>query len=115
MFYSDELDVNYVNTIQSRTIVVHRDTLPPDFNLDSLRVGDHFFYRSKYDRKTRHFVPVEPPPGARNRMMERAQGQCGKGSGARHGVAEGEADVCAVQAAVLAGDISILLQNSRGE
>jgi hypothetical protein len=115
VFYSDELDVNYVNTIQSRTIVVHRDTLPPDFNLDSLRVGDHFFYRSKYDRKTRHFVPVEPPPGARNRMMVGRQGQCSKGGGARHGVGEGEANVCAVQAAVLAGDISILLQNSQVE
>ena len=115
VFYSDELDVNYVNTIHGRTIVVHRDTLPPDFNLDSLRVGDHFFYRSKYDRKTRHFVPVEPPHGARNRMTVGGQGLCGKGGGARHDVREGQADVCAVHAAVLAGDISILLQNSRVE
>jgi len=29
VFYSDEFDVNYVNTIECRTIVVHSQTLPP--------------------------------------------------------------------------------------
>ena len=33
------------------------------FNLDSLRVGDHFFYRCSYERQTRRFNPVEPPTG----------------------------------------------------
>jgi hypothetical protein len=113
VFYSDELDVNYVNTIHSRTIVVHRDSLPPNFNLDSLRVGDHFFYRSKYDRKTRHFVPVDPPRSARPGITVGEQEQSGKGSGARGEAGEGEGHVCAVQASVLAGDLSILLQNSR--
>jgi hypothetical protein len=32
-----------------------------DFSLDSLRIGDHFFYRSKYERKTHHFSDVDRP------------------------------------------------------
>jgi hypothetical protein len=61
VFLSDEFDTQYVNTIEGRTIVVHRDLLPKDFNLDSLRVGGHFFYRSKYTRQTRIFTQVKAP------------------------------------------------------
>ncbi|EKX44218.1 hypothetical protein GUITHDRAFT_153093 [Guillardia theta CCMP2712] len=58
VFLSDEYDENYVTTIIDKTVIVHRDSLPQDFNLDSLKIGDHFFYRSKYDRQSRTFSPA---------------------------------------------------------
>ena len=99
VFYSDESDINYVTTIASRTVVVHRDCLPPDFDLDSLRVGDHFFYRSKYERKTRSFIPVDAP----GRHVDGGRGEGGGGVGGAG----------AAQVGVLEEDIETLLRNTR--
>ena len=50
----------HTHTTHTHTHTTHSHT-PAGFNLDSLRIGDHFFYRSKYDRKSRRFTPMEAP------------------------------------------------------
>jgi hypothetical protein len=53
---------NHTHTHTHTTLSLsHHSQKPAGFNLDSLRIGDHFFYRSKYDRKSRRFTPMAAP------------------------------------------------------
>ena len=114
VFLSDEFDTNYVNTIESRTIVMHGDLLPPAFDLDSLRVGGHFFYRSKYERQTRTFIPVKPPSKPSSSSIARGRGGGAVASAASKVLSGGKGYKEAIddmqEVLVLQEDINILLR-----
>ena len=99
VFWSDEFDVNHVNTIAARTIVAPRDILPADFDLDSLRLGGHFFYSRKYERAARRLLRLDPgPASARN-------SKAGAGGSRECGAA-------AEEMPALSEDVLVLLRNA---
>ena len=65
---SDDVDDNYLTTIERPCTVLHLGAVPEDILADWLRRPDNFFFRCKYSRhkKALTLVPLPPPQQSRS-------------------------------------------------
>lgn len=61
VMYSDDIDDNYLTTIERPCCVMHLDALPPDIRGDWIQAPDNFIYRFNYKTKKRTLVAMAAP------------------------------------------------------
>jgi hypothetical protein len=80
---SDDVDDNYLTTIERPCCVMHLEAVPPDIRGCWLKGPDNFFYRSKYARRNKQPLTSLPCPQPKLAADASASKSSGKSGAAR--------------------------------